>query len=169
MAREAIEVLGLEKVIFIPAALSPHKTDWKPAPADIRFEMLRAAIEGEADFSFDPMELQRPPPSYAIETMETLREREPAAKFFYLIGEDNIALLDTWHRFPELVQMVQFVVLDRTGLKTEHPYPAIRRHLDISATNIRNRVATGRSIRYLVPLAVEKIIRDRQLYREPQK
>jgi nicotinic acid mononucleotide adenylyltransferase len=65
--------------------------------------------------------------------------------------------------------MVQFVVLDRTGLNTVHPYPAIRRHLDISATNIRNRVATGRSIRYFVPPAVEKIIFDRQLYREPQK
>jgi nicotinate-nucleotide adenylyltransferase len=131
--------------------------------------MLRAAIEGEARFSFDPMELQRPPPSYAIETMEALREREPGAQFFYLIGEDNVARLDTWHRFPELAQMVQFVVLRRSGLKTEHPYPAIRRHLDISATNIRNRVATGRSIRYLVPLAIEKIIRDRQLYLEPQK
>lgn len=169
MAREALEVLGLEKVIFIPAALSPHKTDWEPAAPEIRLEMLRAAIDGEADFFFDPMELQRPPPSYAIESVETLREREPDAEFFYLIGEDNVDRLDTWHRFPALAQMVQFVVLDRSGLKTEHPYPAIRRHLDISATNIRNRVATGRSIRYLVPPAVEKIIRDRQLYREPQK
>jgi len=169
MAREAIETLGLEKVIFIPAALSPHKSDWRPTESKIRLEMLRAAIEGEAGFTFDPMELQRPPPSYAIETMEVLREREPEAKFFYLIGEDNVARLDTWRRFPELAQMVQFVVLDRSGLKTEHPYPTIRRHLDISATNIRNRVATGRSIRYLVPPVVEKIIRDRQLYREPQK
>jgi nicotinate-nucleotide adenylyltransferase len=169
MAREAIEVLGLEKMIFIPAALSPHKTDWKPTAPEIRLKMLRAAIEGEADFFFDPMELERPPPSYAIETVEVLHDREPNAQFFCLIGEDNVPRLDTWHRFPELAQMVQFVVLDRSGLKTEHPYPAIRRHLDISATNIRNRVATGRSIRYLVPPAVEKIIRDRQLYREPQK
>jgi nicotinic acid mononucleotide adenylyltransferase len=61
------------------------------------------------------------------------------------------------------------VVLVRSGLKTEHPYRTIRRHLDISATNIRNRVATGRSIRYLVPPPVEKIIRARQLYMEPQK
>jgi nicotinate-nucleotide adenylyltransferase len=63
--------------------------------------------------------------------------------------------------------MVQFAVLDRSGLKTTHPYPTIRRHLEISASDIRNRVARGQSIRYLVPPAVEKIIRDRQLYREP--
>jgi nicotinate-nucleotide adenylyltransferase len=169
MAREAIEVLDLEQVIFIPAALSPHKLDGQPTAPEIRLEMLRAAIEGEAGFTIDPMELQRPPPSYAIETMEALRAREPGTQFFYLIGEDNVARLETWHRFPELAQMVQFVVLDRSGLKTEHPYPTIRRHLDISATKIRNRVASGRSIRYLVPPSVEKIIHDRQLYREPQK
>jgi nicotinic acid mononucleotide adenylyltransferase len=65
--------------------------------------------------------------------------------------------------------MVQFVVLARSGLKSEHPYPTIRRHLDISATKIRNRVASGRSIRYLVPPAVERIIRDHHLYREPEQ
>jgi nicotinate-nucleotide adenylyltransferase len=128
--------------------------------------MLRGSIEGEPRFTFDAMELERPSPSYAVETVETLRHREPEAEFFYLIGEDNVARLPTWHRFAELSKMVQFVVLDRTGLKTGHPYPAIRRHLDISATDIRNRVASQQSIRYLVPPAVETIIRERQLYRE---
>jgi nicotinate-nucleotide adenylyltransferase len=129
--------------------------------------MLRAAIEDNSNFAIDPMEIERPPPSYAIDTVEALRQRKPGAEFFYLIGEDNIARLSTWHRFPELAKLVQFAVLDRGGLKTEHPYPAIRRHLDISATDIRKRVASGRSIRYLVPPAVETIIRERQLYLEP--
>jgi nicotinate-nucleotide adenylyltransferase len=169
LARDALEALDLEKVIFVPAAASPHKLDQKLAAPDVRLEMLRAAIENEPGFAFDPMELERPAPSYAVETIEAFRQREPDAKLFCLIGEDNVDRLTTWHRFAELSQMVQFVVLDRSGVKTEHPYHAIRRHLDISATNIRNRVATGRSIRYLVPPAVEKIIRDRQLYREFQK
>jgi nicotinate-nucleotide adenylyltransferase len=169
LARNALESLDLDKVIFIPAAASPHKLDQKLAAPDVRLEMLRAAIEGEPGFEYDQMELQRSAPSYAIESVETLRQREPNAELFYLIGEDNVGRLKTWHRFAELSQMVEFVVLDRSGVKTEHPYRTIRRHLDISATDIRNRVATGHSIRYLVPPAVEKIIRDRQLYREPQK
>jgi nicotinate-nucleotide adenylyltransferase len=169
LARDALETLGLDSLLFIPAALSPHKLDRQPTAPEIRVEMLRAALEGEPRFCLDAMELERPAPSYAFESMEILRQREPAAEFFYLIGEDNVARLPTWHRFPELSKLMQFVVLDRSGLKTGHPYPAIRRHLDISATNIRNRVATGHSIRYLVPPAVEKIIHDRHLYREPQK
>ena len=169
LAREALEALDLETVIFVPAAASPHKLDQELAAPDVRLEMLRAAISNEPGFEFDPMELRRSSPSYAVDTVEALRQREPDAELFYLIGEDNVGRLTTWHRFAELSEMVQFVVLARSGVKTEHPYRTIRRHLDISATNIRNRVATGHSIRYLVPPAVEKMIRDRQLYREPQK
>ena len=169
LAREAREALGLDTVIFIPAAASPHKLDQKLTAPDVRLEMLRAAIESEPGFGFDLMELQRSSPSYAVDTIEALRQREPDAELFYLIGEDNVGSLTTWHRFAELSEMAQFIVLARSGVKTEHPYPTIRRHLDISASDIRNRVARGQSIRYLVPPAVEKIILDRQLYREPQK
>ena len=169
LARDALEALDLAKVIFIPAAASPHKLEQKLTAPDVRLEMLRVALQDQPDFGFDPIELTRSSPSYAVDTIEALRQREPHVELFYLIGEDNVARLTTWHRFAELSEMVQFVVLDRSGMKTKHPYRTIRRHLDISATNIRNRVATGHSIRYLVPPAVEKIIRDRQLYREPQK
>ena len=169
LARDAIEQLQLDELLFIPAAISPHKLDRTPTPAHARVEMLRAAIEGEPQFCLDTLELERPAPSFTVDTVEALRIREPDARFVYLIGEDNVARLSTWHRFAELSQMVQFAVLDRTGLKTEHPFPSVRRHLDISATDIRNRVARGQSIRYLVPPGVEKIIRERQLYRESLK
>jgi nicotinate-nucleotide adenylyltransferase len=166
LARDAVEQLSLEELLFIPAALSPHKLGQSPSTADVRVEMIRAAIEGEPQLCFDTLELERPAPSYTIDTIEALRTREPGAQFIYLIGEDNVARLSTWHRFDELKKMVQFVVLDRTGVKTEHPFPTVRRHIDISASDIRNRVARGQSIRYLVPPAVEEIIRRRQLYRE---
>ena len=166
LARDALAQLQLESVTFIPAAISPHKLGQKAAPAEIRVEMLHAAIEGEPRFCLDKMELERPAPSYTVDTMEALKAREPDTEFVCLIGEDNVAALPTWHRFADLSKMVQFVVLDRSGLKTAHPYPVVRRLLDISASDIRNRVARGQSIRYLVPPAVERIIRDRQLYRE---
>jgi nicotinate-nucleotide adenylyltransferase len=166
LARDAIEQLQLDELLFIPAAISPHKLEKLPAASDVRVEMIRAAIEGEPRFCLDTLELERPAPSYTIDTVETLRAREPDAHFVCLIGEDNIPKLSTWRRFPELSKWVQFAVLDRTGLNTEHPFPTVRRHIDISATDIRNRVARGLSLRYLVPPAVEKIIRERELYRE---
>ncbi|PYI90914.1 MAG: nicotinate (nicotinamide) nucleotide adenylyltransferase [Verrucomicrobia bacterium] len=166
LARDAFEQLSLDRLIFIPAAISPHKLKQQPTAPELRLEMLRAAIEGESHFCLDALELERPAPSYTVDTMEALKTREPDADFVYLIGEDNVVHLPTWHRFADLSRMVQFAVLDRSGLKTTHPYPTIRRHLEISASDIRNRVARGQSIRYLVPPAVEKIIRERQLYRE---
>jgi len=167
LARDAVGQLGLDELLFIPAAISPHKLGQHPAAADARVAMLRAAIEGEPRFCLDTLELERPAPSFTIDTIEALRIREPGVTFVFLIGEDNVSKLPTWHRFAELSKMVQFAVLDRTGLKTAHPYPAVCRHIDISATDIRNRVARDQSIRYLVPPAVEEIIRQRQLYREP--
>lgn len=169
LAREARETLDLTAVIFIPAAISPHKPDRSPTPAEIRLAMLRAAIGDESGFLCDPIELHRPPPSYTIDTIETLRACHPASEFFCLIGDDNLPGLHSWHRFGELSRMVQFVVLDRTGTNANHSFPIIRRHLDISATNIRKRVAANRSIRYLVPPLVEEIIYNHQLYRESKQ
>jgi nicotinate-nucleotide adenylyltransferase len=166
LARDALEQLNLDSVLFIPAARSPHKPGQHPAPADSRANMIRAAIEGEPRFCLDELELGRSAPSYTVDTMAVLKQREPDCEFIFLVGEDNVAQLPSWHRFAELSKMVQFAVLDRSGLRTEHPYPAVRRHIDISATQIRNRVARGQSIRYLVPVAVENLIRERQLYRE---
>lgn len=169
LAREALETLELEKVIFVPAALSPHKLETSPTPAPLRLAMLRAAVAAEPGFVVDDCELQRPPPSYAFDTVEQLRAREPDAEFFYLIGEDNLPRLSSWHRFAELEELVQFVVLDRSGRAAPPGYPTIQRRIDISATEIRKRVARGRSIRYLVPAAVAEIIARESLYREPPK
>lgn len=169
LARAALEKLALDEVIFVPAALSPHKVDATPTTASVRVEMLRAALLGEAQFCLDEIELQRPPPSYAIETIEELKRRYVDDEIFYLIGSDNLSRLHTWHRFEELRRLVQFVVLERGAVAAVSDYPTIQQHLDISATEIRNRVASDRSIRYLVPPAVEEIIRRHRLYQEPTR
>ena len=169
LAREALETLALDQVLFVPAAQSPHKPGHALANAAARWQMLQAAIACESAFAASRLELDRPAPSYSIETIKQLRAETSDAKFFFLVGEDNLVKLPTWHRFAELAQLVQFVVLDRTGQVADSPYPTIRRLIDISATTIRKRVASGRSVRYLVPEAVEEIIRRQQLYQGPKE
>ena len=169
LAREALEQLQLDRVVFVPAAVSPHKLDQTCAPADARAEMLRAAVTGEPHFEVDELELNRPPPSYTFDTIEEFRRRDAAAEIFYLLGSDNLPRLETWHRFDELASVVRFVVLERGEVRPNSQFTTMRRLIDISATEIRNRVAAGRSVRYLVPPAVEEIIRRRALYQEPQR
>jgi nicotinate-nucleotide adenylyltransferase len=166
LAREAIETLRLDKVILVPAAISPLKKAAPVASGEVRLEMLRAAIKSEPEFEVDECELQRPPPSYTIDTVEEIRLRECDAAIYCLIGEDNIGQLPRWHRFAELEKIVRFVVLDRTGKQPSHSYQVIHRRIDISATEIRQRVAQHESIRYLVPHSVEEIIQREKLYRE---
>jgi nicotinate-nucleotide adenylyltransferase len=165
LAREAREQIGLEKVIFVPAAVSPFR-DAPQASGEMRLRLLRAAMEGEPEFVIDDCDLLRPPPSYTFDTVTDIRRREGEADFYYMLGEDNVAGLTRWHRFAELQALVQFVVLDRSDSTSAHRYLTVRRKVDISATDIRKRVASGRSIRYLVPPAVEEIIRRENLYRE---
>jgi len=167
LSRQACEEHGFDELIFVPAALSPFKKATAQASGELRLEMLRAAIQGQKDFIADDCELKRPPPSYSIDTVLQIRERDPNAQLFWLIGADNVAGLNKWHRFEALEKLVKFVVLDRgRAANAEHHYPVVRRNIDISATDIRNRVASGRSIRYLVPQAVEEIIRREKLYLE---
>lgn len=165
LAREARERLGLDKVIFVPARIAPHKRA-AFASAEMRLSMLQAAVKGEEGLEVDDCELRRPPPSYTINTVEQLQQREPEAEIYCLIGEDNLAGLAAWRQFDRLRKVVRFVVLDRTGAEATHGYPIIARKIDISATGIRKRVASGQSIRYLVPASVEEIIRRNKLYRE---
>ena len=169
LARDALETLALDEVIFVPSAVSPLKKTAPRASGEVRLAMLRAAIEGEPRFAVNECELRRPPPSYTIDTVEEIRRCKSDAAVFCLIGQDNIERLTKWHRFTELAKIVEFVVLDRTGIGASQLHPIIRRKIDISATEIRSRVASGRSIRYLVPPAVEEIIQDEKLYQEQSK
>jgi nicotinate-nucleotide adenylyltransferase len=167
LGRQACEELGLDQLIFVPAALSPVKKHKPHANGQLRLAMLRAAIEGQNGFAADDCELKRPPPSYSIDTVLQIRERDPDAELFWLIGADNVSGLNKWHRIDELKKLVRFALLDRgCGERTAHQYPVVQRNIDISATEIRKRVASGRSIRYLVPKAVEEIIHREKLYRE---
>ncbi|HEY8902433.1 MAG TPA: nicotinate-nucleotide adenylyltransferase [Chthoniobacterales bacterium] len=165
LAREAREQLGLDRVIFIPAAISPHKMNREPAPALARLEMVRAAVEGEPGFEVDDCEIRRQGPSYTIDTIRHFRERSPADELFYFIGADNLPSLDTWREIEELRRLVQFVVLERESGGGQCEFPRVYRQIDVSSTEVRNRVARGQSIRYLLPYRACEVIYRQGLYR----
>lgn len=168
LARFALEKFVLEKIIFIPTRVSPHKK-LSVATEEARLQMLHNATEGEPQFVIDDCELQRDPPSYTIDTVETIRQKYTGAHLFLLIGDDNVAALPSWRRFDDLRRIVTLIVLERAFSRVTHEYLRVDRRIDISATEIRTRIASGRSIRYLVPDAVEQIIRTRGLYLEATK
>jgi nicotinate-nucleotide adenylyltransferase len=165
LARAALEELGLERILFIPANMSPHKTETKPATAEDRLAMLQLAIEGEPDFEACDLELHRPPPSYTVETLRELKNRHADDEFTLLIGADNVAKFDTWREQDEIRRLANLAVLDRAGADAPHDWPVVRRLVDISSTDIRARVADGRSIRYLTPDKVCDYIAAHGLYR----
>ncbi len=164
LAREALEQLSLDRVIFIPAGLSPFKVRAAPAPAEARLEMVRAAIAGEPCFECDDSEIHRAGPSFTIDTVEAWRARAPQDELYYFIGQDNVADLPRWRRSEELQAQVRFIVFERNGDAPPHHFARVQRRVDISATEVRKRVAEGRSIRYLVPETVRAIIVARHLY-----
>jgi nicotinate-nucleotide adenylyltransferase len=166
LARDAIEQLALDRVIFIPAALSPHKLTRPPTESGVRWEMLGAAIDGEPRFERDDSEFHRSGPSFSIDTVEQWRAKLPEAQFFYLIGADNLRELHTWRRIDELRRLAQFVVFGRGEPGVEHSFPVLPRRIDISASEIRSRVARAACIRYLVPESVRAIIHTNHLYEE---
>lgn len=165
LARDAMERLELNKVIFLPALISPFKLDRPPAPAEARCQMVSAAIGDEPRFEMDPCEVEREGPSFAIDTVRILRSRHPEAKLYYFIGDDNLSELNGWKDIAMLREAAQFVVLSRAGMPFLSEFPTITRHIEISSTEIRNRVARGLSVRYMAPQPVCEVIAKLGLYR----
>lgn len=167
LAREAMEQLALDRVIFVPAARSPHKLHRTPTDPRVRLEMVQAAIAEEPRFLCDDSEVGRPGPSFTIDTVERHTALHPDAELFYFIGHDNVRELHTWRRIDDLRRLVRFVVFDRAGSDVQHDFLHVTRQVDISATEVRARVACGSSIRYLLPESVRAIIVRDQLYQGP--
>lgn len=167
-AQAALEELNLDRVLFVPAAISPHKTDVPPiVSAKDRLEMMRLAIDGEPRFSIDDRELLREGPSYTIDTMRSLLGDYPGVRFIYLIGADNVRQLATWHEISELKNLVDFAVFTRSKgeVVPEEEFLLVHRIIDISSTEIRERLAKGKSVRYFLPSAVYDYIMSFALYK----
>jgi nicotinate-nucleotide adenylyltransferase len=165
LARQALEDLLLDKVIFVPAAESPFKANHTSASPQDRMTMVRLAVQCEPAFEVDPLEIEREAPSYTIDTARTYRARYPDDTIFFLVGEDHLEALPTWNEFAELDRLVQFAILSRSDQALNVTYPVVRRRFDLSSTEIRNRVANNLSISYLVPEVVLQYIEENKLYR----
>ena len=178
LAHSALAALSLDELRWIPAG-APWQKERALAPAEGRAEMLRQAIAGVARFRLERCEIERPGPSYTIDTVLDLQAREPGNRWFLLLGQDQLARLHTWHRWRELVARVDLAVASRAGEHpgippevadvplplTEVPLPAMA----ISSTGIRERVAAGLDIATLVPATVARYIAEHGLYRNPHR
>jgi len=179
LASEAIDQLKLDKVMWLVTADPPHKQDQFISPITDRISLVRAALKGNPSFEISRVEIDRPGPHYALDTVKILKEQYPEAEWIYLIGADSLRDLPTWHKPDELIDQI-----DGLGVMRRHDIELDMHELDarfanlakklkfidtplveISSSQIRERAAQGRPYRYFVPNDVYEFIEKRQLYR----
>jgi nicotinate-nucleotide adenylyltransferase len=169
VAETAAEVLGGATVRFMPAREQPFKRAAHQATPEQRAEMLSLAARDNPRLRVEPVELGLPVPSYTVRTLRALGEREPGNRFTLLLGADAAQDLAGWWEVEALPRLADVVVFARPGAAVPR-HPLISRvievpAIDLSATDVRERVRAGRSIRYLVPEAVREYIAAHGLYR----
>lgn len=169
-ALRAAEAARLDRVLFVPAAVSPLKDGRSLAPAADRLEMVRQALRGTDRLEACDLEIRRGGISYSIETLRELRRRTGArARLYWILGADAARLLPKWRSIEEVRRLARFVIVARTGDSVPRKMPkdviVEAPLIEISSSEIRGRIRRGLSIRYLVPEAVERFIRRKGLYR----
>lgn len=169
LAEEVRERLGLNKVIFVPAYLPPHKDNSDIAPANERMKMVKLAISGNSYFCVSDVEIRRDGRSYTIETIKEFKIKYPQDELYFIIGSDLLKYLDDWKDLSQIIAMVKFVAATRPGYPLEkipsHITTVAIRAVDISGFEIRKAIKENKSFRYLVPEAVNKYIVKKRLYR----
>jgi nicotinate-nucleotide adenylyltransferase len=183
LAEQARDQARLDEVWFIPAPRPPQKEGQTITRFEQRVEMLSLALAGNPAFKIDEIEKDRVGPSYTVDTVTELRRRHPEHTFELLVGGDALADLPYWREPQRILEQAGLVVMDRPGTPTVSVEELSRRlalpagtpidlvrveapGIDIASRDLRRRLAVGRSIRYLVPRAVEVYLREKQLYRD---
>ncbi len=174
----ARDEVGLERVLFVPAGQPWRKADRQITSAEHRLAMLEQALEGEESFEVGTLELERGGPSYAADTLEALRRERPSDELFFILGEDALLDLPNWGRPGRILELAALLVARRAGVARKAVEEEARRlpglldravwlkmpPVDVSGTEIRDKVRRGLSIASLVPQVVEAYIREYGLY-----
>lgn len=177
VAEDARHAVGLDRVLFVPNRHPPHKLGAPLAPAEERLAMVRLAVAGNPRFECSDVEVRREGLSYTADTLAELHGMYPDAELHFIIGLDAVLELASWHRPDDVVRLARLVAVARPGYPAEEcasrlPAEYLDRMtilptlgLELSSSALRERVRTGRSIRYLTPDAVLSHIESRRLYR----
>ena len=181
LAEDAVTMAGMDEVIMIPAGIQPFKQDRRTESGEDRFRML-ALVAGQNDhITVSRNELDCEGVSYTYLTLRRIQEMNRNAKLYFICGTDSFLKIDTWKNSRELLSNYSYIVgYDRPGYRHNELQEAIERisrnygtdiitihnrQFDVSSTEIRERIAEGKSIAHLVPPAVERYIRENELYR----
>jgi len=181
LAEQSREQANLDTVLFVPAFHSPLKNDRPHATDDQRVAMLELAISGHPNFATSRIELDRQQVSYTIDTLRQISTENPDSELFLLIGADSLSDFHRWKKPAEICALANLLVINRPHsrpadfdslqeLLHQDQIDSIRKNqiesplIEISSTDIRDRVAAGRTIRHLLPRAVEKYIETSRLY-----
>lgn len=169
LAEQAKQLLRLKEVIFVPTNLPPHKRKGHLAAAKDRYRMLSLAVKSNLSFAVSDLELERGGISYSIETMKKFESLFPQANLYFIVGSDFLEEFLTWKDIDKLRRICKIVIAPRPG----HPIKRLPGNmqiikvnaLDITSSDIRRRIKTKASIRYLIPEEVRKYILKKGLYR----
>jgi len=164
------EQLKLDKVIFVPSNLPPHKSSHNVASSQERYNMVNLAIKGNPRFEVSDFEITREGKSYSIETVNHFRCRYPKkTKIFFIIGNDLLPTLRTWRRIDEILKVVSFVTVNRPGFKEKKSKIKVKTisvpGLQTSSSYVRSRITMGKTVKYLIPDNVLTYITKNKLYK----
>lgn len=181
VAAQAVrETLELDRILLIPSGTPPHKEEDSVTPASLRLRMVRAAVAGDSRFEVADLELRREGPSYTVDTLRALREAYPANAYFLIMGADQWGGFGGWRDPLAISSLATLVVMtrngedpdsvdpglppDSTGCNRVSVCPVAVPRIDLSSSQIRRRTREGKSVRYMVPESVHRILEASRLY-----
>jgi len=173
VARDVADALSLDRVLWIPARIPPHKQDVAISPGAARLEMVRAACASDPRFEASGLELERTGPSFTVDTLRALAAHHPGAVLFLILGADQVRSFESWKEPVEILRLATLALMDREGeaARVAPSLSGIERALhvpvtrvDVSGTRIRAALATGEDVAALVPAGVLDVVRREGLY-----